>query len=64
MATRDNKSLREDLAEIKITLEVMKKQIKQLEHNLGIVMPANMTGYTDEDYREIINTRKRNNNKS
>ena len=59
MATRDNKSLREDLAEIKITLEVMKKQIKQLEHNLGIVMPATMTGYTDEDYREIINTRKR-----
>ena len=59
MATRDNKSLREDLAEIKITLEVMKKQIKQLEYNLGIVMPANRTGYTDEDYREIINTRKR-----
>ena len=59
MATRDNKSLREDLAEIKLTLEVMKKQIKQLEHNLGIVMPANRTDYTDEDYREIINTRKR-----
>lgn len=59
MANKDNKTVREDLAEIKITLEVMKKQIKQLEHNLGIVMPANSTGYTDEDYREIINTRKR-----
>ena len=59
MATRDNKSVREDLAEIKLTLEVMKKQIRQLEHNIGIVMPANRTGYTDEDYREIINTRKR-----
>lgn len=59
MATRDNKSLREDLAEIKITLEVMKKQIRQLEHNIGIVMPANSTGYTEDDYREIINTRKR-----
>lgn len=59
MATRDNKSVREDLAEIKLTLEVMKKQIRQLEHNLGTVMPANSTGYTEDDYREIINTRKR-----
>ena len=58
MATKDNKSVREDLAEIKITLEIMKKQIKQLEDNLGIVMPSR-TGYTDDDYREIINTRKR-----
>lgn len=54
MATKDNKSVREDLAEIKITLEIMKKQIKRLEDN----MPSRI-GYTDDDYREIINTRKR-----
>ena len=49
---------KEDLAEIKLVIAIMKKQIKQLEDNLGIVMPARI-GYTDDDYREIINTRKR-----
>lgn len=57
----NNTSVKADLAEIKITLEIMKKQIKQLEDNLGIIMPSRTTGYTDDDYREIINTRKRNN---
>ena len=51
-------TIKEDLAEIKLVIAIMKKQIKQLEDNLGIVMPARI-GYTDDDYREIINTRKR-----
>lgn len=62
MATKS--TITADLAEIKITLGIMKSQIKQLEDNLGIVMPSRTTGYTDEDYKELINTRKRNNNKS
>lgn len=62
MATKS--TITADLAEIKITLGIMKSQIKQLEDNLGIIMPARTTGYTDEDYKELINTRKRNNNKS
>lgn len=62
MATKS--TITADLAEIKITLGIMKSQIKQLEDNLGIIMPSRTTGYTDEDYKELINTRKRNNNKS
>lgn len=54
-------TIKADLAEIKITLGIMKSQIKQLEANLGIVMPSRTTGYTDDDYKELIDTRKRNN---
>lgn len=48
-------TLKEEIAEIKITIEVVKKQIKLLEERI-----LGSTGLTDDDYREIISTRKRN----
>lgn len=51
-------SLKEDLAEIKIVIEIMKKQIAQLEDKLGLATKKTPL-YTDEDLREMAQMKKK-----
>ena len=51
-------SLKEDLAEIKIVIEIMKKQIAQLEDKLGLATRKTPL-YTDEDLREMAQMKKK-----
>lgn len=51
-------TLKEDLAEIKIVIEIMKKQIAQLEDKLGLA--TRMTPlYTEDDLREMAQMKKK-----
>lgn len=51
-------TLKEDLAEIKIVIEIMKKQIAQLEQKLGLVTIKTPL-YTEEDLKEMANMKKK-----
>lgn len=51
-------TIKEDLAEIKIVIEIMKKQIAQLEAKLGLVTIKTPL-YTEEDLREMANMKKK-----
>lgn len=51
-------TLKEDLAEIKIVIEIMKKQIAQLEDKLGLATRKTPL-YTDEDLREMAQMKKK-----
>ena len=51
-------TLKEDLAEIKIVIEIMKKQIAQLEDKLGLATRKTPL-YTEEDLREMAQMKKR-----
>lgn len=50
-------TLKEDLAEIKIVIEIMKKQIAQLEDKLGLATRKTPL-YTEEDLREMAQMKK------
>lgn len=49
-------TLKEDLAEIKIVIEIMKKQISQLEAKLN---QRNNPLYTEEDLKEMAQMKKK-----
>lgn len=49
-------TIKEDLAEIKIVIEIMKKQIANLEAKLN---QRNAPLYTEEDLKEIASMKKR-----
>ena len=51
-------SIKEDLAEIKIVVEIMKKQISQLEDKLGLAT-RNTPLYTEDDLREMAQMKKK-----
>ena len=51
-------TLKEDLAEIKIVIEIMKKQIAQLEDKLGLVSRKTPL-YTEDDLREMAQMKKK-----
>lgn len=51
-------TIKEDLAEIKIVIEIMKKQIAQLEQKLGLVTIKTPL-YTEEDLKEMANMKKK-----
>lgn len=51
-------TIKEDLAEIKIVIEIMKKQIAQLEAKLGLVTIKTPL-YTEEDLKEMANMKKK-----
>ncbi|WP_294241586.1 hypothetical protein [Pseudobutyrivibrio sp.] len=51
-------TLKEDLAEIKIVIEIMKKQIAQLEDKLGLATKKTPL-YTEEDLREMAQMKKK-----
>ena len=58
MAERKNSTIKEDLAEIKIVLEIMKKQISQLEQKLGLVTIKTPL-FTEEDLKEMAQMKKK-----
>ena len=51
-------TVKEDLAEIKIVIEIMKKQIAQLEDKLGLATKKTPL-YTEEDLREMAQMKKK-----
>jgi hypothetical protein len=51
-------TLKEDLAEIKIVIEIMKKQIAQLEDKLGLATRKTPL-YTEDDLREMAQMKKK-----
>lgn len=51
-------TLKEDLAEIKIVIEIMRKQIAQLEDKLGLATRKTPL-YTEEDLREMAQMKKK-----
>lgn len=51
-------TVKEDLAEIKIVIEIMKKQIAQLEDKLGLVSRKTPL-YTEDDLREMAQMKKK-----
>ena len=51
-------TLKEDLAEIKIVIEIMKKQIAQLEDKLGLATKKTPL-FTEEDLREMAQMKKK-----
>ena len=50
-------TIKEDLDEIKIVIEIMKKQIAQLEQKLGLVTIRTPL-FTEEDLKEMANMKK------
>lgn len=56
---KESKStIKEDIAEIKIVIEIMKKQIAQLEQKLGLVTIKTPL-FTEEDLKEMANMKKK-----
>lgn len=51
-------TIKEDLAEIKIVIEIMKKQIAQLEDKLGLATRKTPL-YTEDDLREMAQMKKK-----
>ena len=51
-------TIKEDLAEIKLVIEIMKKQIAQLEAKLGLVTIKTPL-FTEEDLKEMANMKKK-----
>ena len=51
-------TLKEDLNEIKIVIEIMKKQIAQLEQKLGLVTIRTPL-FTEEDLKEMAQMKKK-----
>ena len=49
--------VRKDLAEIRTVIEILKRQVTTLANVLGIGQPM----YTEEEYKEIAEYRKRKN---
>jgi hypothetical protein len=52
----NNEDVRKDLAEIKITIAILQEQVKKLANILNVVQPAM---YTEEEYREMAEYRRR-----
>ena len=54
----NNEDVRKDLAEIKITIAILQEQVKKLAGALNVIQPIQPM-YTDEEYREIAEYRRR-----
>lgn len=52
----NTEDVRKDLAEIKITIAILQEQVKKLAAVLNVVQPAM---YTEEEYREMAEYRRR-----
>lgn len=52
----NSEDVRKDLAEIKITIAILQEQVKKLAAVLNVVQPAM---YTEEEYREMAEYRRR-----
>ena len=54
----NNSELRKELAELKLTVEIVKRQVEKLSSILSIVQPVQPM-YTEEELHEIAEYRKR-----
>lgn len=54
----NNEDVRKDLAEIKITIAILQEQVKKLANVLNVVQPIQPM-YTEDEYREIAEYRRR-----
>ena len=54
----NNNEIRSELAEIKITIAILQEQVKKLAGALNVIQPIQPI-YTDEEYREIAEYRRR-----
>jgi len=52
----NSEDVRKDLAEIKITIAILQEQVKKLAAVLNVIQPAM---YTEEEYREMAEYRRR-----
>jgi bifunctional pyridoxal-dependent enzyme with beta-cystathionase and maltose regulon repressor activities len=57
----NNSELRKELAELKLTVEIVKRQVEKLSSILSIVQPVQPVQpiYTEEELHEIAEYRKR-----
>lgn len=54
--SNSNSEIRKELAELKLTVEIVRKQVEKLAKILNVVQPAM---YTEEEYREMAEYRRR-----
>lgn len=55
---QSNNEIRSELAEIKITIAILQEQVKKLAGVLNVIQPIKPM-YTEEEYREIAEYRRR-----
>lgn len=56
--SNNNSEIRKELAELKLTVEIVRKQVEKLAKVLNVVQPIQPM-YTEEEYREIAEYRRR-----
>lgn len=57
-SNNNNSEIRKELAELKLTVEIVRKQVEKLAKVLNVVQPIQPM-YTDEEYREMAEYRRR-----
>lgn len=57
-SNNNNSEIRKELAELKLTVEIVRKQVEKLAKVLNVVQPIQPI-YTEEEYREIAEYRRR-----
>jgi archaellum component FlaC len=56
--SNNNSEIRKELAELKLTVEIVRKQVEKLAKVLNVVQPIQPM-YTEEEYKEIAEYRRR-----
>lgn len=56
--SNNNSEIRKELAELKLTVEIVSKQVEKLANVLNVVQPIQPM-YSEEEYREIAEYRRR-----
>jgi archaellum component FlaC len=56
--SNNNSEIRKELAELKLTVEIVRQQVEKLSKVLNVVQPIQPM-YTEEEYREIAEYRRR-----
>jgi archaellum component FlaC len=56
--SNNNSEIRKELAELKLTVEIVRKQVEKLAKVLNVVQPIQPM-YTEDEYREIAEYRRR-----
>jgi archaellum component FlaC len=56
--SNNNSEIRKELAELKLTVEIVRKQVEKLANVLNVVQPIQPM-YTEDEYREIAEYRRR-----
>lgn len=57
-SNNNNSEIRKELAELKLTVEIVRKQVEKLAKVLNVVQPIQPM-YSEEEYREIAEYRRR-----